>query len=319
MTANLQKPIFQDESKAREWLEARVWPHGPTCPHCGNADPEKITGLKGSAHRSGLYQCNEPECREQFTVTVGTVFERSKIPLTKWLAALFLLVSSKKGISAHQAHRMLDVSYKSTWFMMHRLREAMRTGALSPLGGEGKVVEADETFIGKLDGMLRDQKEQRGGHQSYKNTVLTLVERGGPARSFHVEGTTVASLIPIIRANVARETAMMTDQASWYRNLNKDGEYVSHQTVDHSKEEYVRDGFIHTNTVEGYYSIFKRGMKGVYQHCAEKHLHRYLAEFDFRYSNRVALGTDDMMRAEKLAAGIVGKRLTYRRTNEAGL
>jgi transposase-like protein len=310
MSANLQNPIFQDETKAREWLEARVWPKGPTCPHCGNADPEKITSLKGKAHRPGLYQCNEPECREQFTVTVGTVFERSKIPLTKWLAALFLLVSSKKGISAHQAHRMLDVSYKSTWFMMHRLREAMRTGALSPLGGSGKTVEIDETFTGRLAG---SPKPTRGGASSYKNTVLTLVERGGAARSFHVDSTSIADLIPVVNANVARETAMMTDQASWYKNLNKDGVYASHESVDHSRDEYVR-GLVHTNTVEGYYSIFKRGMKGVYQHCSEKHLHRYLAEFDFRYSNRVALGTDDMTRAEKLATGISGKRLTYRRT-----
>ena len=310
MSANMQNPIFQDETKAREWLEARVWPNGPTCPHCGNADPEKVTALKGKVHRPGLYQCNE--CREQFTVTVGTVFERSKIPLSKWLAALFLLVSSKKGISAHQAHRMLDVSYKSTWFMMHRLREAMRVGALGPLGGQGKTVEVDETFIGRL----ADVPRQHSGY-AHKNTVLTLVERGGSARSFHVDSTSIADLIPLVNANVARETAMMTDQAAWYRNLNKDGSYASHETVDHSKEEYVR-GIVHTNTVEGYYSIFKRGMKGVYQHCAEKHLHRYLAEFDFRYSNRVALGTDDMMRAEKLAAGIVGKRLTYRRANEGG-
>jgi transposase-like protein len=314
MTANLQNPIFQDETKAREWLEARVWPNGPTCPHCGNADPEKITALKGQAHRPGLYQCNEPECREQFTVTVGTVFERSKIPLSKWLAALFLLVSSKKGISAHQAHRMLDVSYKSTWFMMHRLREAMRTGALSPLGGEGKTVEIDETLSGKLSGA---PKHLHVGGTQFRNIVLTLVERGGSARSFHIDGTTIGTLIPIIRANVARETAVMTDQASWYKNLKTAADFASHETVDHSKAEYVR-GVVSTNTVEGYYSIFKRGMKGVYQHCSEKHLHRYLAEFDFRYSNRIALGTDDMMRAEKLAAGIVGKRLTYRRTNGQG-
>lgn len=311
MSANLQNPIFQDETKAREWLEARVWPKGPVCPHCGNADQDKITALKGKAHRPGLYQCNEPECREQFTVTVGTVFERSKIPLSKWLAALFLIVSSKKGISAHQAHRMLDISYKSTWFMMHRLREAMRSGALSPLGGEGKTVEVDETFIGRLEGM---PKKFRSGYQAYRNTVLTLVERGGTARSFHVDSTTVADLIPVVKANIARETAIMTDSASWYRHMNRDGSFASHESVDHSKDEYVR-GHVHTNTVEGYYSIFKRGMRGVYQHCSEKHLHRYLAEFDFRYSNRVALGTNDLMRAEKLAAGIKGKRLTYRRPN----
>lgn len=310
MSAILQNPIFHDETKAREWLEARVWPNGPTCPHCGNADPEKLRALKGKSHRPGLYQCNE--CREQFTVTVGTVFERSKIPLSKWLAALFLIVSSKKGISAHQAHRMLDISYKSTWFMMHRLREAMRSGDLSPLGGQGKTIEIDETYIGRLESMPKQPGP--GGVSAYKNTVLTLVERGGSARSFHIDGTTVGTLVPIINANIARETAMMTDQASWYRRLNKDGNFASHDTVDHGRHEYVR-GHVHTNTVEGYYSIFKRGMKGVYQHCSEKHLHRYLAEFDFRYSNRVALGTNDLMRAEKLAAGIVGKRLNYRRPN----
>jgi transposase-like protein len=307
MTANLQNPIFQDETKAREWLEARVWATGPLCPHCGNADPDRITALKGTVHRPGLYQCNEPECREQFTVTVGTVFERSKIPLTKWLAALFLLVSSKKGISARQAHRMLDISYKSTWFMMHRLREAMRVGALSPLGGEGKTVETDETFIGRDEGV---QKQHTGW--AHKNVVLTLVERGGEARSFHVDSTSIADIIPIVKANVSRETTILSDEAPQYRNLGQD--FASHAAVNHAAKEYVR-GAIHTNTVEGYYSIFKRGMKGVYQHCKEKHLHRYLAEFDFRYSNRVAPGTDDMMRAEMLAAGITGKRLTYRRTN----
>jgi transposase-like protein len=314
MSADLLKnPIFHDESKAREWLEARIWRNGPTCPHCGNADQNRIRSLEGKAHRPGLYQCNE--CREQFTVTVGTVFERSKLPLTKWLAALFLLVSSKKGISAHQIHRMLGITYKSAWFMMHRLREAMRSDDLSPLGGEGKTVEIDETVLGRQEGMP-STKHVKGW--VYRNIVLTLVERGGSARSWHVDATTVGTLIPIIRANVAHETAVMTDQASWYKRLNQDGRFASHDTVDHSANEYVR-GHITTNTVEGYYSIFKRGMKGVYQHCGEKHLHRYLAEFDFRYSNRIAVGCNDEMRADKLAAGIVGKRLTYRRTDGAQL
>src|SRR6266852_531463 len=205
MTANLQNPIFTDETKAREWLEARVWPNGPVCPHCGNADPAKIKALQGKAHRPGLYQC--AECREQFTVTVKTVFERSKIPLTKWLAALFLLTASKKGVSAHQIHRSLDISYKSAWFMMHRLREALRSGGLAPLGGTGKTVEADETFIGRLEG----QPKAKAGW-GHKNTVLTLVERGGSARSFHVDSTTVAQIAPIVRANIARETALMTDE-----------------------------------------------------------------------------------------------------------
>jgi transposase-like protein len=316
--SNLQNPIFTDETKAREWLEARVWPNGPVCPHCGNADHTKIRALQGKAHRPGLYQC--AECREQFTVTVKTVFERSKIPLTKWLAALFLLTASKKGVSAHQIHRSLDVSYKSAWFIMHRLREALRTGGLAPLGGSGKVVEADETYIGRLKG----QPVRRGGG-SHKNTVLTLVERGGSARSFHIDSTSIAAIAPIVRENISRESKLMTDEGAWYREVGS--EFAGHDAVNHDAKEYARyssvvsfpegepDPVITTNTVEGYYSIFKRGMKGVYQHCSEKHLHRYLAEYDFRYSNRAALGVDDYSRAEIAAKGIVGKRLTYRRPN----
>jgi transposase-like protein len=312
MTSNLQNPIFTDETKARKWLEARVWPNGVACRHCGNADALRIASLKGKAHRPGVYQC--AECRQQFTVTVGTVFERSKIPLTKWLAALFLIVSSKKGISAHQVHRMLGVSYKSTWFMMHRLREAMRSGALAPMGGGGAIVEIDETYIGKKEGV-----EVRRG-TAHKRIVLTLVERGGSARSFHVDSTKKDEIMPILRANIARETHVMTDESSTYLQLGKD--FAKHDVVDHSREEYsytdrVTGVQIGTNTVEGFYSVFKGGMKGVYQHCGEKHLHRYVAEFDFRYSNRSALGVEDMERADKLAAGIVGKRLTYRRTNQA--
>jgi transposase-like protein len=314
MSANLQNPVFTDETKAREWLEARVWPHGVVCRHCGNADASRIASLKGKAHRPGVYQC--AECRQQFTVTVGTVFERSKIPLTKWLAALFLLVSSKKGISAHQVHRMLDISYKSTWFMMHRLREAMREGTLSPLGGGGGTVEIDETMIGRIQGAPKRGNALKG-RSPYRNTVLTLVERGGAARSFHIDDASIAKIKPIVRANIAREAAIMTDELKAYREIGAD--FASHDTVKHSADEYVRregEKTVTTNTVEGFYSIFKRGMKGVYQHCGEQHLHRYLAEFDFRYSNRSALGVEDMQRADKLAAGIVGKRLTYRRVGE---
>ena len=315
MSANLQNLIFTDETKAREWLEARVWPNGVVCRHCGNADASRIASLKGKASRPGVYQC--AECRQQFTVTVGTVFERSKIPLTKWLAALFLIVSSKKGMSAHQVHRMLGVSYKSTWFMMHRLREAMRAGDLAPLGGGGATVEIDETIIGRVEGAPKKGPALKG-RSSFRNTVLTLVERGGSARSFHIDSASIANMKPIIQANVAREAAIITDELTAYREIG--AAFKSHDTVNHSKDEYVRiepEFVITTNTVEGFYSIFKRGMKGVYQHCGEKHLHRYLAEFDFRYSNRSALGVEDMERADKLAAGIVGKRLTYRRTNEA--
>ena len=314
----LQNPIFQDEAKAREWLEARVWPTGPVCPHCGSA--ERVTALKGAAHRPGLYQCNEPECREQFTVTVNTVFERSKLPLTKWLAALFLMTASKKGVSAHQMHRMLGISYKSTWFMMHRLREAMRTGGLEPMGGEGKIVEADETYYGKADvARVSPQRKGRpftkGGRAGPhgKRPIVALVERGGSVRSFHVPVADKISVVGIVRENIARESVLHTDESALYKGSAE--HFAGHETVHHSSGEYVRGG-IHTNTIEGYFSIFKRGMKGVYQHCAEKHLHRYLAEFDFRYNNRIALGVNDNDRASELAKGIVGKRLTYRRPHD---
>jgi transposase-like protein len=306
MAANLQNPIFTDETKAREWLEARVWPNGPVCPHCGATDDD-VTALKGKAHRSGLYQC--AACREQFTVTVKTVFERSKIPLSKWLAALFLLTSSKKGVSAHQVHRSLGISYKSSWFMMHRLREALRTGGLLPPMGEGgSAVEADETYLGNLKDKPVTGKKRGTSH---KQAVLTLIDRKSKqARSFHIAGSRAEDIAPIARQNIASEARFMTDQATWYKKLG--AEFASHETVDHGREEYAR-GDVTTNTVESYFSVFKRGMKGVYQHCGEKHLHRYLAEFDFRYNTRTALGVNDYMRAELAAAGIKGKRLTYRR------
>jgi transposase-like protein len=332
MTANLQNPIFTDEAKAREWLEARVWPNGPVCPHCGGTGDD-VTGLKGKAHRPGLYQCSQ--CREQFTVTVKTVFERSKIPLSKWLAALFLLTASKKGVSAHQVHRSLGISYKSSWFMMHRLREAMRQGGLlPPMGGTSGIIESDETYVGTVEGeggreaarvRRRRAKNGRPG-RSHKNAVLTLVERGGNARSFHISGSAISDIMPIIRENVSREATIMTDEAKHYYDVGD--EFAGHGTVTHSDDEYVRHEAwidkanklhvepIHTNTVEGFYSIFKRGMKGVYQHCAEKHLHRYLAEFDFRYNTRAALGFNDVDRANALAKGIKGKRLTYRRPHK---
>jgi transposase-like protein len=313
MTDLLKNPIFQDETAAREWLEARVWANGRVCPHCGNADQDKITKLEGKAHRPGVYQCNEPECRQQFTVTVNTVFERSKIPLTKWLAALFLMTASKKGISAHQVHRMLGISYKSTWFLMHRLREAMRDGGmLPPMGGDGGAVGVDETYIGRLQGV----KKKRAG-AAHKNTVLSLLDREtGKVRSFHVATATVNEVAPIVRANISKEAHLMTDQAKIYQKLG--AEFSRHDTVDHSNDEYARregETTITTNTIESYFSVFKRGMLGTYQHCSEKHLHRYLAEFDFRHNNRIALGINDKDRANELAKGIVGKRLTYRRPN----
>jgi len=308
MTANLQNPIFTDETKAREWLEARIWPKGPVCPHCG-ATGDDVTALNGKAHRSGLYQC--ASCREQFTVTVKTVFERSKVPLSKWLAALFMMTASKKGVSAHQIHRSLGISYKTAWFLCHRLREAMRAGGLAPMGGPGAVVEIDETQMGRVEGAPRTMRW--GQSRNWRNQVLTLVERGGEARSFHVEGVTMASLLPVIRANIKRESAVVTDELRAYNILGDD--FASHEAVNHSAKEYVR-GTVTTNTVEGYFSIFKRGMRGVYQHCSEKHLHRYLSEFDFRYNTRASLGYNDLMRAEKAAEGIKGKRLTYRRPHK---
>jgi transposase-like protein len=307
--AQFQNTIFVDENAAREALEQVRWPSGAVCPHCGVTGNGivKVEGKKQS-HRPGLYYCNH--CKGQFTVTVGTVFERSKVPLTKWWMAVYLLNSSKKGMSAHQIHRTLKVTYKTAWFMMHRIREAMRTGGLGPMGGPGKTVEVDETYIGRQEG----QPAKAG--PATKNIVLTLVERGGRVRSFHIDSTSIAQVIPIIRENISRETVIMTDEAPVYRGLG--AEYLSHDAVNHGAKEYVRysaDDTITTNTVEGYYSIFKRGMKGVYQHCSEKHLHRYLAEFDFRYSNRVALGVNDGELAILAMKGIEGKRLTYRPTN----
>jgi len=303
MTSNLENPIFTDADKAREALEAVRWPNGPFCPHCGVA--ENIAAVSGNKHRPGLYYCNA--CKGTFTVTVGTVFERSKIPLNKWWLAVFLLSSSKKGISSHQLHRSLGVTYKTAWFMSHRIREAMRDGLLDipPMGGRGKVVEGDETYIGRKKG-----RKVRSG-TGHKHAVMTLVQRGGKARSFHVASTEVDTVMPLIRANIAKESKLATDEAGHYITVGAD--FREHLTVNHSKEEYVR-GEAYTNTVEGFFSIFKRGMNGIYQHCGENHLHRYLAEYDFRYNNRTALGVDDAQRTANAMKGIEGKRLTYRRS-----
>jgi len=313
----LAKKYFRDEAAAFKHLESLLWPEGPICPHCGTVgNAGRLEGVRGKpskknpegALRHGLWKCRSKECRKQFTVKVGTVFEDAHLPLHKMLQAVHLLCSSKKGFSAHQLHRILEVDYKSAWFLAHRIREAMRDGVLAPMGGSGQTVEVDETYIGRIDGVPK----QRTGW-AHKNIVLTLVEGGGSARSFHIESTSIADIAPILRQNVRRESVMMTDEAPVYRGLG--GEYLSHDAVNHGAKEYVRysaGDMITTNTVEGYYSIFKRGMKGVYQHCKEKHLHRYLSEFDFRYSNRVALGVDDQTRADKALQGIVGKRLTYR-------
>ena len=293
----LSAAYFRDETAAFAELEATLWPNGPVCPRCGGT--ERITSVKGG--RMGLRRCGP--CKRQFTVTVGTVFEASHVKLNLWLQAVYLMCSSKKGISSHQLMRTLDVQYKTAWFMTHRIREAMRDGTLPPMGGEGSVVEVDETFIGHK----KDMPKQRG--YAHKHAVLTLVERGKGSRSFHVEGTSSADLLPIIQANVDPKSQVMTDEAGQYVALGK--HFAGHDYTRHDKGEYVR-GTVHTNTVEGFYSVFKLGMKGVYQHCSEKHLHRYVAEFDFRYNNRIKLGVDDAMRTVSALRGVVGKRLMYR-------
>jgi transposase-like protein len=299
---------FQDEEAAFAYVEAALWPEGPHCPHCGGV--ERISKMQGKSTRVGLYKCYQ--CRKPFTVRVGTIFESSHVPLHLWLQAIHLVCSSKKGISANQLHRTLGVTLKTAWFLGHRIREAMRDGSMSPMGGAGGVVEIDETVFGKLEGAPKDASF-RGSN--FRNIALTLVERGGRARSFHVDSASIADLKPIIQANVAREAAIMTDEWKAYGEIGR--EFASHDTVAHSYDEYVRregDKVVTTNTVEGFYSIFKRGMKGVYQHCKERHLHRYLAEFDFRYSNRVRLGVSDTARADRALLGVKGKRLTYRTT-----
>ena len=307
---NLTAPIFQDADKAREHLEKTRWPHGPVCPHCGVID--QATSLKGTHHRPGLYQCNA--CREQFTVTVGTVFERSKVPLNKWLLATYLMSSSKKGVSAHQLHRTLGVTYKTAWFMCHRIREAMTDNG-APMGGDGKIVEADETYVGGKETNKHVSMRKPGQIGGVgKQVVFALVERGGRARSFHVANVTGKTLAPILRTQVRRETALMTDEAGQYRNVGT--EFASHGKVNHGKDEYVR-GDVHSNTVEGFFAILKRGVTGTFHHVSEAHLARYLAEFDFRYSHRSALGINDSMRTDELLRGIAGKRLTYRRAGEA--
>jgi hypothetical protein len=270
-----------------------------------------ICGVIGHTYetkRAGVYRCAEKECRNDFTVTMKTVMERSHIALHKWLQGFHMMASSKKGVSAYQLHRTLCITYRSAWFMEHRIREAMRAGGLAPMGGPGTIVEIDETFIGNKS----DMPKHRGF--AHKHAVLSLVERGGKIRSFHVAGTSAAHLVPILRANIAKETAIMTDEAGQYAHLGK--EFASHEFVNHSAGEYGR-GDVHTNTLEGYYSIFKRGMKGIYQHCSEKHLHRYVAEFDFRYSNRSKLGVEDIERSEKAISGAAGKRLMYQEPREA--
>lgn len=307
MSSILSAEYLQNEEAAYEFIEARLWPSGAVCPHCG------VVGgagkLEGKSTRMGVWKCYA--CRKPFTVKVGTIFESSHIKLHIWLQAIFLIASSKKGISSHQLHRTLGISLRSAWFMSHRIREAMRSGEFEPpFGSNGGVVEVDETYIGRDHAKTK----RRGGDHKFK--VLSLIDRdSGRSRSLVMDRVRAVDLEPIIQANVAREAILMTDEAPQHKSIGKG--FSEHRSVNHRADEYVNPAqpWIHTNTVEGFFSVFKRGMKGVYQHCGHNHLNRYLAEFDFRYSNRKALGIEDHERAERLLAGVVGRRLTYQTTH----
>ncbi len=319
----LSRSYFHCEKAAFKHVEASLWPNGPSCPHCGGTDRIKqMDGIRTKpskknpegVERFGVKKCYD--CRGQFTVRKGTIFEESHLPMHKWLQAIYLMTSSKKGISSHQMARTLEIQVKSAWFLTHRIRAAMASGLfdMSPMGGEGMTVEADETYIGKKEDQTPPEARKGRPYISKKSgvqkmAVVSLVERVGRVRSFHVDNATKKSVTEIVWHNVSRQSALYTDESRLYNDVRP--KFATSGMVKHSDGEYVR-GDIHTNTVEGFYSIFKRGMKGVYQHCKEKHLHRYLAEYDFRYNNRVRLGVDDVERANIALLGVVGKRLTYR-------
>ncbi len=309
---NLTDKIFHDDEAARLHLEAQRWPDGAYCPHCGEC--EKVTELKGASTKPGTYICKA--CRTKFTVTVGTIFERSHIGLAKWTLAFRLMASSKKGISALQLSRSLDITYKSAWFMAHRIREAMNIAPEGPLGGEGKTVEADETYVGgKRSNMHANKRPARDLHADRKLKVVTLVERNGSARSFHVANVTAKTIRKVLVTNVSRKSGLMTDGAGVYVGVGS--EFASHAWTDHAHGEYVRPGAVHSNSAESYFAILKRGVMGTFHSISEAHMHRYLAEFDFRYSTRSALGIDDTARTNAALKGSTGKRLTYRRIGEA--
>jgi transposase-like protein len=303
-------PHFQSHEAAREWFEQTRWPDGPVCPHCGTV------GHAYATKRPGLYRCAEPECRQDFTVTSRTVMERSKVPLNKWAMAFYLMASSKKGVSAHQLHRALGLPYQTAWFMAHRIRLAMAGNGTAPLGGGGSVVEADETYHGKIEGPVRHSRKRYGWKPTKsglvgpagKRPIFALVERGRETRMFQLAMADKATISKIVRENVSKEARLHTDESRLYSGSAD--YFAAHETITHSRGEYVR-GDVHTNTVEGVFSIFKRGMKGIYQHCAEKHLHRYLAEYEFRYNHRTALGHSDIDRTLAAVRAAEGKRLTY--------
>ncbi|MGN6364431.1 IS1595 family transposase [Asticcacaulis taihuensis] len=307
MSSALSASHFHNEEAAYAYVEARIWPNGPVCPHCGGYD--RISKMNGKSTRIGAHKCYQ--CRKPFTVKIGTIFEASHVPMRLWLQAIYLISASKKGFSSNQLHRTLGVTLKTAWFMSHRIREAMRSGDMTPFGGNGGMVEVDETYIG-IDKAAAPIKDRRGLSRPVRNTVLTLLDREtGRTRSMVADKLTISTVTEILNLNMAKEARLMTDKAMFYRTPGK--AFSEHNTVDHGADEYVRkgDSTIHTNTIEGFFSIFKRGMRGIYQHCAKPHLHRYLAEYDFRYSNRVALGYNDADRADNILAGVVGKRLTY--------
>ena len=307
---NLTDKIFHDDEAARLHLEAQRWPDGAYCPHCGECSA--VTLLGGKSTKPGTYICKS--CRTKFTVTVGTIFERSHIGLAKWLLAFRMMASSKMGVSAHQLHRTLGVTYKTAWFMAHRIRETMSPATKTPIGGEGKFVEADETYIGGKEANKHKHKRlPRDLAADAKKKVVTLVERDGSARSFHVANVTAKTVRDVLVTTADRASHLMTDGANVYTGVG--GEFAAHSAVDHSAGEYVR-GLAHSNTAENFFSILKRGINGTFIHVSEAHLGRYLAEFDFRYSNRSGLGVSDTMRADLMLKGSTGKRLTYRRTGE---
>ena len=306
----LSAPHFHNEEAAYTFVEARIWPRGPVCPHCGGV--ERISKMRGKSTRFGVYKCYD--CRKPFRVTVGTIFEASHIKLNVWLQAVFLVASSKKGVSSNQLHRMLGITLKSAWFLSHRIREAMKNNGLEVFGADGGDVEIDETFIGH-DFTIKPKGEKKGRGFHHKNKVLSLIDRStGRSRSVVVDNLKAKTLLPILQSGISPKARVLTDDAGYYNRLNE--YFTDHGYSRHMLGEYVspNDPTVHTNTVEGFFSIFKRGMKGVYQHCGHNHLHRYLAEFDFRYNNRKALGVEDSERAEKLLAGVKGKRLTYQTT-----
>lgn len=305
-TVDLTNPIFTDPDKAREHFEAIRWPDGPYCPFCGIVD--RVATLGGKSMGPGWYHCKD--CRKKFTAAVGTIYERSHIPMTKWLLATHLMCASKKGMSAHQLHRMIGMPYKTAWFMAHRIREGMRElnpTAGGPLGGEGKTVEVDETYVGGKEKNKHKSKRHSMGGGSGKEIVFSLVERKGRVRSHHIPNVTAATLRPIMQEQIAKASKLYSDDGG----SRVGREFEGHASVNHSIGEYVR-GDVHTNTIEGHFSIMKRGISGVYHHVSPQHLKRYLAEFDFRYNERAALNVTDAERTQKAVAGVVGKRLTYR-------